>query len=227
MRLAVNLSENLILSIGPVIGPLVIAIAVIDKDKEQYLKAIGVKDSKMLTPEKREVLVKEICKICKCYVTKITAKQLNKWMKVKSLNAIEADAIADLIFHMPELEKVEIIYVDSPDPVARKFIWRMNLNKKIKEKIHSSHKADVLFPICSAASIVAKTTRDAEIEKIKKELGCNFNTGYSHDSATIKCLEENINNPILKKYLRSEWKTTKHIIQKMKFKTKQVELGDF
>jgi ribonuclease HII len=212
---------------GPVIGPLVIAIAVIDKDKEQYLKSIGVKDSKMLTPERREELVKEICQICKCHVAKITAKQLNEWMKVKSLNQIEADAAADLIFHLPEIDKVETIYIDSPDPVARKFVWRMNINKKMKEKIHASHKADVIFPICSAASIVAKTTRDAEIEKIKKELGCNFNTGYSHDAATIKCLEDNIENPTLRKYLRMEWSTTKRLLEKLKFKTKQVKLDDF
>jgi ribonuclease HII len=212
---------------GPVIGPMVMAITVIDKEKEGYLKSIGVKDSKMLSPRQREDLMKDICHHCKCHVVKITAKQLNEWMKVRSLNQIEADAAADLIFHLPELDKVETIYIDSPDPVARKFVWRMNLNKKIKEKIHASHKADVIFPICSAASIVAKTTRDAEIEKIKKELGCNFNTGYSHDPATIKCLEENINNPILRKYLRMEWSTTKNMIQKLKFKTKQVKLDGF
>jgi ribonuclease HII len=212
---------------GPVIGPMVMAITVIDKEKESYLKSIGVKDSKMLSPRQREDLMKDICHHCKCHVAKITAKQLNEWMKVRSLNQIEADAAADLIFHLPELDKVETIYIDSPDPVARKFVWRMNLNKKIKEKIHASHKADVIFPICSAASIVAKTTRDAEIEKIKKELGCNFNTGYSHDPATIKCLEENIDNPILRKYLRMEWSTTKNMIQKLKFKTKQVKLDGF
>jgi len=206
---------------------MVMAITVIDKEKEGYLKSIGVKDSKMLSPRQREDLMKEICHHCKCHIAKITAKQLNEWMKVRSLNQIEADAAADLIFHLPELDKVETIYIDSPDPVARKFVWRMNLNKKIKEKIHASHKADVIFPICSAASIVAKTTRDAEIEKIKKELGCNFNTGYSHDPATIKCLEENINNPILRKYLRMEWSTTKNMIQKLKFKTKQVKLDGF
>ncbi|MEM2974283.1 MAG: ribonuclease HII, partial [Candidatus Micrarchaeia archaeon] len=159
---------------GPVIGPLVIAVVTVEKEKEQYLKSIGIKDSKMLSPEKREELAKEICRLCKCHIIKITAKQLNSWMKVKSLNQIEADAIADLIFHLPELNKIESIYIDSPDPDAKKFVWRMNLSKKIKEKIHASHKADVKFPVCSAASIVAKTARDAEIEKIKMELGCDF-----------------------------------------------------
>jgi len=212
---------------GPVLGPMVLAIAVIDEEKEQYLKSIGVKDSKMLTPERREELAKVIHDTCDCHVAKITAKQLNSWMKVKSLNQIEADAAADLIFHLPELEKVETIYIDSPDPVARKFVWRMNLNKSIKEKIHASHKADVIFPICSAASIIAKTTRDAEIEKIKKEIECDFGTGYSHDERTIKCMEENINNPILHKYLRTEWKTTKEMMKRLSFKTKQVKLDDF
>ena len=44
---------------------------------------------------------------------------------------------------------------------------------------------------CSAASIIAKTTRDAEIEKIKKKIGIDFGSGYTSDPVTCKFLKEN------------------------------------
>lgn len=39
---------------GPVIGPLVIGVAVIDEKNIERLRDIGVKDSKQLTPGQRE-----------------------------------------------------------------------------------------------------------------------------------------------------------------------------
>lgn len=211
---------------GLVLGPMVICLAISDKAKEQELRAIGVKDSKLLTPHQREHLAAEIKKDCRLHVVKITAKQLNNLMRTRSLNQIEADVIAELIKEIPEkiMERVERIYIDVPDPVPIKFVHRLRLPKKLKEKIHASHKADVKYPICSAASIIAKTTRDAEIEKIKHELQCDFGTAYSHDVRTIECLEKNIGDKRWQKYLRMEWSTVKKLLKKSKFKTKQVKL---
>lgn len=214
------------MSKGPVIGPMVLCLAIASKIRERELKAIGVKDSKMLTPKQREDLAHEIRKDCKLHVAKVTARELNTLMRTKSLNQIEADAITEMIKEVPEktLEQIERIYIDVPDPIPIKFVHRLKLPKKIKDKIHASHKADVKYPICSAASIIAKTVRDAEIEKIKHELQCNFGTGYSHDVNTIDCLEKNIGDKRWLKYMRMEWSTAKRILQKSKFKTKQVKL---
>lgn len=216
---------------GPVIGPMVLCVAIFEKDRERELRKIGVKDSKLLTPEKREELAPILKDMCHLHLVKITAKELNTLMKQKiSLNEIEAMWIADAMKGIePDIVKrLDKIYVDAPDPDASRFTKRiishLPLNTPICNKIHSSHKADVIYPVTGAASIVAKVVRDQEIEKIKIELGCNFGTGYSHDAATIKCVEENIDNPILKKYLRTEWATTKNIIAKMKYTTKQVKL---
>lgn len=216
---------------GPVIGPLVICLAICKQDSEQHLRAIGVKDSKLLSPEKREELAPEVREICDIHVAKITAKEINKFMRDEvSLNDVEAMYVADLIKEIDKkkLSLVEKIILDSPDPEAIRFSHRVQkylpMTVDVKGKLYSSHKADVLFPIVSAASIIAKTVRDAEIEKIKKELQCDFGTGYSHDASTIKCMEENIDNPVLKKYLRTEWATTKNMIARLKYKTTQVKL---
>src|SRR3989344_417943 len=50
---------------GPVIGPLVMCGVLIDEERERELVNIGVKDSKLLQPKIRSMLVKEIHKIAK------------------------------------------------------------------------------------------------------------------------------------------------------------------
>lgn len=213
---------------GPVIGPMTICLALATRENEEKLRVMGVKDSKLLTPAQRERLAVEIRKLCKIHLAKVTAKHLNEQMKLKSLNAIEADYMTELIKGIPKKDwgELELIYIDVPDPIPLKFVQRLGLPKKAKEKIHASHKAE-RFPIVAAASIIAKVTGDAELKKIEKELGCDLGSGYPHDPVTIKCLEENIHNPIMKKYLRTAWSTTKEMIKRLSFKTKQVKLDDF
>ncbi len=216
---------------GPVLGPLVLCVALCEKDKEPFLKSLGVKDSKMLAPEKREELAREIKKYCHIHVQKITAKEINSLMKKGvSLNEIEAMFVSKALLEidLDIAKQVDRIYIDSPDTVAERFTNRIKSHfpsdAVISSKLHSSHKADVVYPIASAASIIAKVTRDEEIEKIKKEIGCDFGTGYPHDELTIQCIKDNVDNPVLLKYLRTEWSTAKRIIAEAKFKTKQVKL---
>ena len=64
---------------GPVIGPMILAGCLIDKKDEKYLKSIGVKDSKDVTPKRREFLeekIKEIylimCPLCDSTNVRIT-----------------------------------------------------------------------------------------------------------------------------------------------------------
>jgi ribonuclease HII len=211
---------------GPVIGPMVICLAITDKENEKMLRDIGVKDSKLLSPEKRQQLSDKIKEICKVHFVIITAKKINEQMKNKSLNEIEANYIEKLIRSIDEktMNEIEKIYIDVPDPVPIKFLRRLKLKREIVEKIHPSHKADVRFPICSAASIIAKVIRDEQIEKIKEELQCDFGNGYTHDPLTIECLKKNIDNKQWQKYLRMKWDTVKKIIREKKFGTKQVKL---
>ena len=50
---------------GPIIGPMVLAGVSIGEDKITELKTIKVKDSKLLTPKKREELYGKILSIAK------------------------------------------------------------------------------------------------------------------------------------------------------------------
>ena len=45
---------------GPVVGPMVLAGCLIDDETERKFKRMGVKDSKQLTPKRREFLAEKI-----------------------------------------------------------------------------------------------------------------------------------------------------------------------
>lgn len=81
-------------------------------------------------------------------------------------------------------------------------------------KIISEHKADVKYPIVSAASILAKVVRDQEIEIIKKEIGVDFGSGYAADPITIKFVKAHWENK-LAQYIRKSWGTIREL-EKMK-----------
>jgi len=142
---------------GPVFGPLVICgLCARDDD----IIRLGVKDSKLLSPNKREILYPKILDVSKDYgIEIISAEKIDEMMKVYTLNEIEAIYFAKVI---DQLNGDKFI-VDAADVNEDRFA-KMILKYIGKEvKIISKHKADRDYPVVSAASIIAKVTRDREI----------------------------------------------------------------
>ncbi len=205
---------------GPVIGPLVMSGVVIEKEDEDKLKAIGVKDSKLLSPTQRRSLFKKIVKIAKAYeIIQIWPAEIDGREKLNlNLNQLEAVKTANLI----NLLKPDEAYIDCPSnniELYRNFLKKYLKDKKIK--LILEHKADVTYPVVSAASILAKVTRDAEIEKIKKEIGVDFGSGYPSDPKTQEFLKTSWNK--YPELFRKSWISW----QKFDKKVKQKKLGDF
>ncbi len=76
---------------GSMIGPLVIAGISIDKKNISKLRKLGVRDSKKLSPKKREQLYKEIIKIVDDYhVVRIPPKTIDRFVFQHNLNHLEA-----------------------------------------------------------------------------------------------------------------------------------------
>ena len=195
------------------LGPLVICLATVEREREGELRRIGVKDSKLLTPKRREHLYDKIAKICnELVVMKATANSLNDEMKKCSLNEIEAMELGKALSLLKT--PPETVYIDSPDTVAGMFCARIRRYHKGTEELICEHKADFRYPIASAASIIAKVERDAVIEEIKKELCCDFGSGYSSDDRTIKFLKENMHREQVHKYIRKEWETLEKLKQR-------------
>lgn len=196
--------------------------------KATKLSKIGVRDSKLLTPRKREFLFEEIQSMAnevKSY--SISPLEINNSMKSNiSLNELEAIWVSRLI---DSLGEVGAVYLDSPDVIQERFGARISLlsskpmkgvgiKKATKQtakpiKMVSEHKADLKYPIVSAASIIAKVTRDREIEKISNTVGFDIGSGYASDDHTISVIKNNLANPLFMPYVREYWKTMTDIRQ--------------
>jgi len=196
---------------GPVIGPMVISGILVDENRVDELKKIGVKDSKLLTPKQREHLFDKILKIVDdSKIIIISAQEIDSRASVGlNINQLEALKCAEIIKSL----KPDMVYVDSPtSPRASKFaeLISANLPKDIHADIIAEHKADTNHVEAGAASILSKVTGDREVEKIRKEIGMEFGSGYPADPITMKFVKEHWENS-LSKYIRHSWGTIKDL----------------
>ncbi len=195
---------------GCIIGPLVVAGIAVENEQLPTLMALGVKDSKLLTAKKRETLYDEIVKITQTFkIVKLPPLEIDKAVecqrRLHKLNRLEAQTMAQVIEALNPHEA----YVDAADILEKRFATHIRECLTVKTKIISRHKADVIFPIVSAASIIAKVERDREIETLRGEFG-DFGSGYMHDEKTKIFITEWIK--INKDYplcVRKSWKPAK------------------
>ena len=191
---------------GCVIGPMI--IAAVATDDPLRLSLLNLKDSKVLSPSRRKTLSKEIKKNAYVKLVKISARKLTELMNKMSLNKIELLYMAKLINQfISDGYNIKKVYIDCPENNTEKFkeLIKQKLTKKIE--IVAEHKADTKYPIVSGASIIAKVARDNEIEKIKKIVNYDFNSGYSSDPITINYLKHNYDNEKLSPFIRKKWST--------------------
>jgi len=197
---------------GAVIGPLVIAGILVDEGGLKKIEALGVRDSKTLTPKRREQLAIEILKIVKDHcIVKLTPKEIDRVVetgkKLHRLNRLEAKAMAEVIFHL----RPDIVYVDASDILPERFSRHIAEYLTFKVKIVSEHKADKNYPVVSAASILAKVERDRAISELRKKYG-EVGSGYASDSRTIRFIEEWIKmHDDYPDFVRRSWAPAKRI----------------
>lgn len=192
---------------GSMLGPLVIAGISLKKSNISKLSLLGVKDSKQLTPKSRDELYKKIILLVDdYYVAKIPPKLIDASVKKHNLNHLEAKYMAKVIIKL----NPDTSYVDSCDVNPQRFgkeITKLTNNKKIL----SYHHADSRFVVVSAASIIAKVTRDRTIDKLRKNH--DLGSGYPSDSKTINFVKSYYDaHQILPVFVRKSWKPTQKIL---------------
>jgi len=203
---------------GPVIGPMILAGCLIDKKEESELRKLGVKDSKQLTPKRREFLAKIIKEKSETFeIIRISPSVIDeKNAKGIKLNELEAFACAKIINKINKGYKKIKVILDCPSPTISK--WQDFLKTKIKDlstlEVVSEHKADQNHIAVSAASILAKSTREKEMDKLKEKYGNSIGSGYPSDSATIRFIEKNSHKFKQDGIFRQTWDTWKRIYSK-------------
>ncbi len=194
----------------------------IEEKQEAQLRRIKVKDSKLLTREEREDLYPKILKISdKHKIIIINPQEIDRAVQGHdglNLNWLEADKSAEILNYLNPDKAI----IDAPGNNIDKY--KIYLSKKLINKdiiLVLEHKADVNYPVVSSASILAKVTRDNEIEKIKNKIGIDFGSGYMSDPKTVEFLKNNFEK--YPELFRKSWFPYRELVNK-KF---QKSLSDF
>jgi len=190
---------------GPVVGPMVVAGVLMEKDELRTLVELGVRDSKILSRRKRDELYDLIISTsCGAVALYVEPQTIDQWVSKPGLNALEAWCVAILIRHMLH---ADIIIVDAPSSAESFTTLLRRYLKGVAPKIIAKPKADRDEPVVAAASIIAKVLRDREIERIKREVGIDFGSGYPSDPKTIEALKQLMT--IKPSVVRRRWRTAK------------------
>ena len=192
---------------GSMIGPMVIAGISIEKKNIPKLRKLGVRDSKKLSPKKRELLYKQIVKLVDNYhVIRIPPRTIDKYVFEHNLNHLEAKKMAEVISNLnPDLS-----YVDSCDVNAARFGREISDLSK-KSKVKSYHYADSRFVVVSAASIIAKVSRDRSIMRLNKTT--NLGSGYPSDKKSVNYVKKVVSSKkSLPTSIRKSWKPVQKIL---------------
>jgi len=201
---------------GPVLGPMVICGALIHEEDVEVLLEFGVRDSKLLTPHRREELYDELVRALRSYrLVEVWPREIDEAVGSGGLNRLEARIAADLIREL----RPDVAILDAPGRYPRSYAFEVKRRLEgIEVEIVSENKADVNYPVVSAASILAKVHRDRIIERLKEEYG-DFGSGYAGDERTIRFLREWVREKgSLPQIARRSWLTSARVMAE--------ELGD-
>lgn len=124
---------------------------------------------------------------------------------------------------------IDSVYIDTVGPPKQYQEMLEKLFPRIK--ITVAKKADSLYPIVSAASIVAKVTRDSILKnwefKETLEFERDFGSGYPSDPNTVKWLKNNF-HPLFgfPSLIRFSWSTAEKIIDDLGIKVTWAKTQD-
>jgi len=201
---------------GPALGPMVIAAVKISEKDLDKLNSLDLKDSKQLTKKKREELYEIIENNFEVRKIVITPEKIDEDMETSNLNKIELSAFSKLSNHfLKDYENVKI-FIDACSSNEQSFSNQFKaklINKKVE--IIAEHKADENYKIVSAASIIAKVTRDNVVETYKETFG-DIGSGYPSDPKTKEFLKNYVEThkklPVI---ARKSWATSKKLLKEL------------
>ncbi|MBI2652057.1 ribonuclease HII [Candidatus Woesearchaeota archaeon] len=206
---------------GPVLGCMVMCGALIEEKDLPKLIAVKPRDSKLMTAAEREHMYPKLLPVLKYYkVFILQAEEIDKAVHGHdglNLNKLEARKSADIL---NQFEPDKAI-IDCPSNNINSYkIYLRKLLKNKKIELILEHNAE-RYPLVAAASIIAKVTGDREIEKIKKQIGIDFGSGYMTDPKTVEFLKNNFEK--YPELFRKSWFPYKDLLNQ-KF---QKSLSDF
>lgn len=221
---------------GPVMGPMVVAAYwTMDEDG---LRTQGVRDSKVLSPLRREQLHSLLVAKGAHSVLVVPAASIDSARAHMTMNELEvkcfSSAGASLLTGRPLLasglpdgitisvngngQGDPLVKVDAADVIEGRFgegirTGILELVGEMDLRVLSFHKADRDHPCVGAASIIAKVVRDRDIRAISGVLGSDIGSGYPSDPITMRFLERWVcRTGSLPPHCRHTWETSRRLV---------------
>jgi ribonuclease HII len=199
---------------GSVLGPLVIGGLLVREDRLVQLPALGVKDSKQLSPRARRAVYARLPELGRCASVSFLPAEIDPWVERGGLNHLEARGFAQLVRRL----RPHRVVVDACDPVAERFGREVERLAGGATRVEALHHADELVPVVSGASIVAKVRRDRAIAQLARRLGREIGSGYPSDERTLRALGEELEGPSEPSWIRHSWATTQRVKARIQVK---------
>jgi ribonuclease H2 subunit A len=223
---------------GPVLGPMIYGAFYLPIDLHHTLLAstYHFNDSKVLTPLVRANLTKAVCtegsdlhESCGWSIKSLSARDIGAGMLKNggsyNLNAQAMDATIEIIRGVIDQGvNIREVYIDT---IGNPGAYQQKLERVFPTiKIRVEKKADSLFPCVSAASVVAKVTRDVSCELLYEEYaslsrgqadarkGAVWGSGYPSDAKCVNWLKSEL-DPLFGfgTECRFSWGTIKELME--------------
>jgi len=195
---------------GCAIGPLVVAGVVFVEDDARTLARMGVRDSKTLSPGKRERLSPQIMELALDHkIIEISPgtidRVVTRSVPLRRLNYLETMVMARIIREL----RPDSAYVDTCDVDHLRCRDQIQSVLPFHVDVTCVPKADSLYPVTAAASILAKVHRDRIVAELRAIYG-DFGSGYCSDHRTIEFIDywfsEHRESP---PFMRASWAPVK------------------
>ncbi len=177
-------------------------------DRLPDLAATGVRDSKALSPERRNAVYSRLRAIGERRSFALAPRTIDRYVARGGLNELELETFATLVRAL----RPDVAYVDACDPNAERFGRRLASLAGITTRIVSRHHADRDVPVVSAASVVAKVRRDAALERLRRGAEEALGSGYPSDPATQECVRRHVSDGgRVPPWMRRSWATVQRV----------------
>lgn len=190
---------------GEFFGPLVVAASYVKDSDIEYLRSLGVDDSKKLTDTKILEIGPKLKKKIPNYITVISAGKLSDYeesgMKTNKFLALVHNLTHKGLIEKYKLSDSTIIYIDQFDNENN---YKKNVGKDIvSNPLYFRTQGETYYPSVAVSSIIARYTFLLEFEKIEKELGMEIPKGSSATVDKVYAqLKKKFKQEILDKYVK-------------------------
>lgn len=194
---------------GSVIGNMFVAGVVVDGKGKRKLSELGVRDSKSLTPQRREELYPEVFKHAR-YVVALPATPAE--IDADNLNVVTWRKVSLVIRLAQRFSRCSIGLV-IVDRVGNAGSLEMFVRRDtgFNGPILVEDDADERYVAVSAASVVAKVLRDRHIKCLEGRYG-KLGSGYPSDPTTKRWIREYYErHGSLPDIVRKSWRTLREL----------------